>query len=54
MFEIFLIFSDFYRIEKLEAQLTGESRSIGTEDLGQKEEIIKCLQTELVKVRHLV
>jgi len=39
------------KIEKLEAQLTGESRSIGTDDLGQKEEIIKCLQTELVKIK---
>ena len=41
----------FYRIEKLES---GESGSGGAVDSGQKEEIIKCLQAELVKVRGFV
>ena len=42
------------RIEKLESRQIGENGGRGGVDLDQKEEIIKCLQAELVKVRDFV
>ena len=44
----------FYRIEKLESLQNCENGGRGAADLDQKEEIIKCLQAELVKVRDFV
>ena len=38
------------RIERLEQQLGRQAEGRGEEVLGQKEEMIKCLQSELIKV----
>ena len=39
-----------FRIEKLESTLENYDREKGADILPQKEEMIKCLQSELIKV----
>ena len=39
-----------FRIEKLESTLENYDRETGADILPQKEEMIKCLQSELIKV----
>ena len=54
VFRLDLINVLFHRIEQLESQQNCENGGRSAVDLDQKEEIIKCLQAELVKVRDLV